>query len=264
MNDHIARTGANPFDAIKRIDDDADEHWSARELMPLLGYGADWRNFDATIERARFAAANVGLDADRLFVGVTENSGGRPRADVRLTRYAAYLVAMNALLGVSGSREDNDLEPAACFNFREGVRALRHIDHGPAVDQAVLRSVSARSPEARKGAKPFCPCVQASEGWTDTRGVRCDGRDKVGALRYLRRRSCQSGRFSLRGPRPREWSRQGPSLLAVQQGDRPSGGHGFGGWSRLPVLGGARVEFLCATPVGKVKVADLVAKAGAA
>jgi DNA-damage-inducible protein D len=86
--------GASPFDAIRRTDE-AGEYWSARELMPLLGYGADWRNFDAAVHRARTAAANTGADVTGLFVAVTENSGGRPRLDYRLGRYACYLVAMN-------------------------------------------------------------------------------------------------------------------------------------------------------------------------
>jgi DNA-damage-inducible protein D len=63
--------------------------------MSLMGYGADWRNFHSTISRAMMAAENQGLDSGSLFVGVTENSGGRPREDVHLSRFAAYLVAMN-------------------------------------------------------------------------------------------------------------------------------------------------------------------------
>lgn len=86
--------GASPFDAIRHTDE-AGEYWSARELMPLLGYGADWRNFEAAIGRALASATSAGSDVGRLFVGVTENSGGRPRADYRLARYACYLVAMN-------------------------------------------------------------------------------------------------------------------------------------------------------------------------
>lgn len=86
--------GASPFDAIRRTDE-AGEYWSARDLMPLLGYGADWRNFEAAIGRALASATSAGSDVGRLFVGVTENSGGRPRADYRLARYACYLVAMN-------------------------------------------------------------------------------------------------------------------------------------------------------------------------
>src|SRR5690606_1095961 len=68
---------------------------SARELMPLLGYGADWRNFAAAIDRAEVAATVQGHDARALFVGVTEKSGGRPREDFELVRFACYLLAMN-------------------------------------------------------------------------------------------------------------------------------------------------------------------------
>ncbi len=85
----------SPFDAIRQIRADGSEFWSARDLMPLLGYGADWRNFAAAIERARIAAEVQGHDAQNLFVGVTEKSGGRPREDHELARFAAYLVAMN-------------------------------------------------------------------------------------------------------------------------------------------------------------------------
>lgn len=86
--------GGSPFDDIKQTDG-AREWWSARDLMPLLGYGADWRNFVAALDRSMVAATNQGLSVETLFVGVTENSGGRPRKDYQLSRYAAYLVAMN-------------------------------------------------------------------------------------------------------------------------------------------------------------------------
>lgn len=82
---------AAPFDAIMLIG----ERWSARALMPLLGYGADWRNFVAAIDRAKVTASNQGFDVATLFVAATENTGGRPREDFTLTRFACYLVAMN-------------------------------------------------------------------------------------------------------------------------------------------------------------------------
>lgn len=92
MND-LTLMGDSPFDAIRRTRPDGGEEWSARELMPLLGYGADWRNFADAIDRARRSAANVELEG--LFVDVTEKTAGRPRADVLLTRHACYLIAMN-------------------------------------------------------------------------------------------------------------------------------------------------------------------------
>lgn len=85
----------SPFDSIRQVDEHGAEFWSARDMMPLQGYGADWRNFVASIDRAKATAVNQGMDPAELFVAVTEKSGGRPREDYRLSRYAAYLVAMN-------------------------------------------------------------------------------------------------------------------------------------------------------------------------
>lgn len=92
----LALASTSPFDALRRHDKHG-EHWTARDLMTPLGYGADWRNFAATIDRASITCKNSGHDPDVNFVGATENSKGRgrPRQDYRLTRYAAYLVAMN-------------------------------------------------------------------------------------------------------------------------------------------------------------------------
>ncbi|WRQ08181.1 antirepressor [Mycobacterium phage dwieneke] len=95
MSDLERTSGQSPFDAIRRIRPDGSEFWSAREYMGPLGYGADWRNFVAVIERARAAADNQGYAVSDLFVGVTEKSGGRPREDFELSRFACYLVAMN-------------------------------------------------------------------------------------------------------------------------------------------------------------------------
>lgn len=84
----------SPFDAIKQTDG-ANEWWSARDLMPLLGYESYRRMADA-VERAKCAAENQGQHVPTLFAdAVKKSSGGRPAEDVHLTRYAAYLVAMN-------------------------------------------------------------------------------------------------------------------------------------------------------------------------
>lgn len=90
---------SGPFDAIRRTDEHG-EYWSARDLMPLLGYDR-WDRVPGIIGRAQAAAHNSGSDPHQHFRGssdLVENglSGvGRTRADYRLTRYGAYLVAMN-------------------------------------------------------------------------------------------------------------------------------------------------------------------------
>lgn len=99
MDKHLTPAIVSPFDAL-RHNDHIGEHWFAREIMTPLGYGADWRNFAASVERAIVAAGNTGVDVDTAFVQVAQpvdanNLGVQYRADWRLTRYAAYLVAMN-------------------------------------------------------------------------------------------------------------------------------------------------------------------------
>ena len=84
----------SPFDSIKRIGEDGAEHWSARDLMPLMGYPR-WNDFQVPLKRAMKSAEVQGQDAQTLFRGSTEKTSGRPRENFHLTRFAAYLVAMN-------------------------------------------------------------------------------------------------------------------------------------------------------------------------
>ncbi|WP_205326952.1 phage antirepressor KilAC domain-containing protein [Glycomyces sp. YM15] len=89
----------SPFDQIRRTDEYG-EYWSGRDLMPLLDYQR-WEDFKKITERAKKAARNSGHDAEAAFAGITEdvttsgNTPNRVRGNFRLTRYAAYLVAMN-------------------------------------------------------------------------------------------------------------------------------------------------------------------------
>lgn len=95
MSSDLTLIGDSPFDAI-RYQDENGEYWWARDLMFLLGY-EQWRRFEEAIERAQTAARNAGLDSPgRAFCRVRqEGTGGAPRTDYRLSRYACYLVAMN-------------------------------------------------------------------------------------------------------------------------------------------------------------------------
>ena len=58
---------ASPFEAIKLTDPTGENRWSARDLMPRLGYDR-WENFTASIERAKITATNSGADAEHHFV----------------------------------------------------------------------------------------------------------------------------------------------------------------------------------------------------
>lgn len=87
-------SGDSPFDRIRR-EDERGEFWLGRELQPMMGY-AQWRDFDEVVNRAIRSAENTGTYSDQAFCALAQKgTGGAPRADYRLNRYAAYLVAMN-------------------------------------------------------------------------------------------------------------------------------------------------------------------------
>lgn len=94
-----APTANTPFDAIREVRDDGTEFWSARELMTPLGYDR-WENFTSSVDRARAAARAHGNNPADHFRGAAKViEGGRwgtqTVSDYELTRFGAYLVAMN-------------------------------------------------------------------------------------------------------------------------------------------------------------------------
>lgn len=95
MSNHIEpQKNASPFDTIKIITPAGEERWSARDLMGLMAYST-WQKFEVPLHRAMSTAKNQGMDIENLFNRSVEKTGGRPREDYHLNRYAAYLVAMN-------------------------------------------------------------------------------------------------------------------------------------------------------------------------
>lgn len=86
------------FEDIKHIDDDGNEFWYARELQVVLGY-SKWGNFNNVIKKAKIACENAGrliLD-DFADVGKIVPAGATQKdiGDIKLTRYACYLIAQN-------------------------------------------------------------------------------------------------------------------------------------------------------------------------
>jgi DNA-damage-inducible protein D len=87
------------FENAAHIDDAGIEFWQARELQKLLAY-TDYRNFLKIVEKAKTTCINSGQPDTDHFVDfndmITVGKGAeRAIDDIRLTRYACYLIAQN-------------------------------------------------------------------------------------------------------------------------------------------------------------------------
>lgn len=69
--------------------------WWASEFMLMLGYD-DMKKFRQAIDRATKAFISLGIDQYENIVYVTRETDGGRQADFKLTRFACYLIAMNA------------------------------------------------------------------------------------------------------------------------------------------------------------------------
>ena len=95
----IANQHHATFEGIRQLDADGNEFWSARKLARVLDY-SEYRHFLPVVERAREACHNSGhVLADHIediLDMVSIGSGAyREVADVRLSRYACYLIVQN-------------------------------------------------------------------------------------------------------------------------------------------------------------------------
>ncbi|GHO51441.1 DNA damage-inducible protein D [Ktedonospora formicarum] len=92
--------GQSPdFDKIKQENVYGMEHWSARDLAPLLGY-AKWERFEGAIKRAMTACEKSGNRVEDHFpsAGKQIQFGKGATQDVKdyaLSRFACYLIAQN-------------------------------------------------------------------------------------------------------------------------------------------------------------------------
>lgn len=83
------------FESIRHINEYDAEYWTARELMPHLGYDT-WEKFENAINRAVESCRNVGQKPnEHFFAAPRKSTGGRPGMDFNLSRYACYLIAQN-------------------------------------------------------------------------------------------------------------------------------------------------------------------------
>lgn len=85
---NISKQHQATFDGIRHLDDDGNEYWRARQLAKVLEY-SEYRHFLPVIERAKTSCQTSG---HRIAIG---SGAQREIADVRLSRYACYLIVQN-------------------------------------------------------------------------------------------------------------------------------------------------------------------------
>ena len=95
----IIRQHHETFDSIRHFDKDGNEFWLARQLAKVLEY-SEFRHFLPVIERAQEACRNSGHPVGDHFEEILEmveiGSGAKRQiADIRLSRYACYLLVQN-------------------------------------------------------------------------------------------------------------------------------------------------------------------------
>ncbi|MBK6717814.1 MAG: DNA damage-inducible protein D [Burkholderiales bacterium] len=87
------------FEGLRQVDEDGNEYWMARQLAGVLDY-SQYRHFLPVIERAKEACLLSGQPVDDhmedVLTMVTIGSGAKRSVDdIRLSRYACYLIVQN-------------------------------------------------------------------------------------------------------------------------------------------------------------------------
>lgn len=141
------REGTSPFDAIRQTRPDGTEFWSARDLQSVMNY-TRWAGFKIPIERAMKAASNQGHDATSHFQGSAKvverpQGGGATHEDFHLTRFAAYLVAMN------GDPNKPEVAEAQAY-FAIQTRLAETTPAAPAIPQSYAAALRAAADEAER------------------------------------------------------------------------------------------------------------------
>jgi len=95
----IANQHHTTFESIRHLSNDGEEFWLARQLAVVLDY-SQYRHFLPVVERAKEACLNSGQPVENhiedVLTMVDIGSGAkREVSDIRLSRYACYLIVQN-------------------------------------------------------------------------------------------------------------------------------------------------------------------------
>jgi DNA-damage-inducible protein D len=96
----ISKGPQSVFEKIKQVNEYGQDFWSSRKLSKILEY-SEYRHFLPVVKKAKEACMNSGQPIDNHFEDVLDmvriGSGAmRQVEDIKLSRYACYLIVQNA------------------------------------------------------------------------------------------------------------------------------------------------------------------------
>jgi DNA-damage-inducible protein D len=96
----MANESITLFEEIKKVNQNNCEFWSARKLSNILAY-SEYRHFLPVIEKAKEACINSKQPINEHFENYLDmvklgQGAKRPISDIKLSRYACYLIMQNA------------------------------------------------------------------------------------------------------------------------------------------------------------------------
>ena len=99
MGSDLVNKTEKDFESIKHVDENEVEFWYARELMTMLEY-SKWGNFKNVINKAKEACKGSDIAEEEHFADAGRvlkvgNNAEMEVDDLKLTRYACYLIAQN-------------------------------------------------------------------------------------------------------------------------------------------------------------------------
>ncbi|MDU9411337.1 DNA damage-inducible protein D [Pseudomonas sp. zfem005] len=99
MNRNVTDQHHATFEGLRQTDEEGNEFWLARQLAEVLGY-SQYRHFTPVVERAREACLRsdhvIEDHIEDILTMVAIGSGAQRQVpDIRLSRYACYLIVQN-------------------------------------------------------------------------------------------------------------------------------------------------------------------------
>ena len=100
MGTQLVNPGQTVFEKIKRLSENKNEYRTARDLSTVLEY-SEYRHFKPVIDKAKEACRNSGYEISHHFEDILDmielgKGAKREIENVKLSRYASYLIVQNA------------------------------------------------------------------------------------------------------------------------------------------------------------------------